>query len=111
MTESAGRAQGKAFPENARQRLSGCGKNDSAFKQLIKQSPVLQEAAILSTNLALIATIGLEAVHYIATKTSPPPSWKEHSMGVTKKATQQGGRCDLQVVTAIDQLVVAATKK
>ena len=86
-------------------------KNDSAFKQLIKQSPVLQEAAILSTNLALIATIGLEAVHYIATKTSPPPSWKEHSMGVTKKATQQGGRCDLQVVTAIDQLVVAATKK
>ena len=86
-------------------------KNDSAFKQLIKQSPVLQEAAILSTNLALIATIGLEAVHYIATKTSPPPSWKGNCMGVTKKAAQQGGRCDLQVVTAIDQLVVAATKK
>ncbi len=86
-------------------------KNDAAFKQLIKQSPVLQEAAILSTNLALIATIGLEAVHYIATKISPASSWKVNSMAVTKKATQQGGRCELQVITAINQLIVIAAKK
>ena len=93
------------------EKLSLWKKNDAAFKQLIKQSPVLQEAAILSTNLALIATIGLEAVHYIATKTSPSSSWKINSLTVTKKATQQGGRCELQVDMAINQLIVTAAKK
>jgi hexosaminidase len=93
------------------EKLSLWKKNDTIFRQLIKQSPVLQEAAILSTNLALIAIIGLEAVHYIATKTSPPSSWKANSLAVTNKATQQGGRCELQVVKAINQLIVTAAKK
>ena len=86
-------------------------KNDEAFIQLIKQSPVLQEAAILSTNLERIATIGIQALHYIATKASPPSTWKAKSLSVTKKALQQGGRCELQVVTAINQLIDTAAKK
>jgi hexosaminidase len=86
-------------------------KNDAAFKQLIKQSPVLQEVAILSTNLALIATIGLQAVHYIISKTSPPSGWADKSFQLTKNAMQQGGRCELQVVKAINQLIVTAAKK
>lgn len=86
-------------------------KNDAAFKQLVKQSPVLQEAANLSANLALIATIGLQAVHYIDAKTSPPTCWKNKSLQVTKNATQQGGRCELQVITAINQLIVTAVAK
>jgi hexosaminidase len=93
------------------EKLSLWKKNDAAFKQLIKQSPVLQEAAILSTNLERIAAIGLQALHYIATKASPPPAWKTNSLSVTKNAMQQGGRCELQVVTAINQLIVTAAKK
>ena len=86
-------------------------KNDAAFKQLIKQSPVLQEAAFLSTNLELIATIGLQAVHYIVSKTSPPSGWADKSFQLTKNAMQQGGRCELQVVSAIDDLINAAVEK
>ncbi len=86
-------------------------KNDAAFKQLIKQSPILQEAANLSTNLFLIATIGMQAINYITTKTSPPKAWKADCLQLTKNATQQGGRCELQVVTAINQLIFTAASK
>ncbi|MEJ7586677.1 MAG: family 20 glycosylhydrolase [Ferruginibacter sp.] len=92
------------------EKLSLWKKNDETFRQLIKQSPVLEEAAILSANLERIATIGLQALHYIATKASPPPAWETNSLSVTKEARQQGGRCELQVVTAINQLVDTAAK-
>ena len=82
--------------------------NDAAFKQLIKQSPILQEAANLSANLALIANLGLQAIHYISTKTLPLATWKTNSLLVTKKAKEQGGRCELQVVTAIEKLINTA---
>jgi len=84
--------------------------NHASFLELIKRSPVLSEAAGLSENLAKIANVGLQAIDYMNNHSSLPIGWKAESMQITKKAKEQGGRCDLQVVTAIEALVSASEK-
>ena len=79
--------------------------NHNKFLELVKKSPVLQEAVILSKNLSAISVIGLEAIRFINTKTVPPTNWKTTANTALRKAGEQGGRCDLQVVTAIKALV------
>ena len=79
--------------------------NHIKFLELVKKSPVLQEAVILSKNLAAISNIGLEALEFTNSKSIPPPNWKPDSYTALSKAGEQGGRCDLQVVTAIKKLV------
>ena len=64
----------------------------------------MQEAIVLSENLEMISVTGLEAIKIINSK-NVPQGWKEKAQMVLKKATRQGGRCDLQVVTAVEQLV------
>jgi hexosaminidase len=84
--------------------------NHAGFLELIKRSPVLVEAAGLSENLAKIADVGLQAITYMNNQSSLPTGWKAKSLEITKKAKEQGGRCDLQVVTAIEELVSTADK-
>jgi hexosaminidase len=86
-------------------------KNHAEFLELVKKSPVLQEAVILSENLARIAVVGLQAVNYISKMVPPPSGWKRECMEITKEAKEQGGRCELQVVTAIEELVNTAGKE
>jgi hexosaminidase len=81
--------------------------NDAAFMQLVQRSPVLQEAVILSKNLSIIAGYGLQAMQYLNSKAQPTTQWKTAATTALKKASTQGGRCDLQVVTAIEKLVNA----
>ena len=82
--------------------------NNSAFQELVKHSPVLSEAAGLSENLSRIAAIGLQAFGYIKNDIVPPVGWKEKNLEIAEKAKEQGGRCDLQIVTAIEDLIEAA---
>jgi hexosaminidase len=84
--------------------------NNSAFRELIKHSPVLSEAAGLSENLSRIAAIGLQAFGYIKNGIAPPVGWKEKNLEITEKAKEQGGRCDLQIVTAIEELIETAAR-
>lgn len=87
--------------------LSMWKENHTAFMALVRKSPVLQEAVILSENLATIAQAGQEAMQHI-TGPSADKNWQAEKLLVLKKAKEQGGRCDLQVVTAIEELVKAA---
>jgi hexosaminidase len=91
-----------------RQKLELWKNNDAVFQQLVQQSPVLKEASILSENLKQLSVAGLEALQYIATKKKPPPGWEKKCRLVTEKAKQQGGRCDLQVVKPVEQLISTA---
>jgi hexosaminidase len=84
--------------------------NHASFMEMIKRSPVLTEAAGLSENLARIADVGIHAIEFMNNHCSPPVGWKEESLEITKKAKEQGGRCELQVVTAIEELIDAADK-
>jgi len=82
--------------------------NDAHFKLLVDHSPVLQEAAGLSQHLAEIAVVGQEAMKYIQAKKMPPAGWEKKCLQITAAAKEQGGRCDLQVVTPIEELVRTA---
>jgi hexosaminidase len=82
--------------------------NNTAFRQMIRHSPVLSEAAGLSENLSKISAIGMQAIGYIKNGVAPPSGWKDKNLEITEKAKEQGGRCDLQVVTAIEALIEEA---
>ncbi len=84
--------------------------NHKKFMEIVKRSPVLEEATGLSENLSKIAAVGLEAFNYLDRNESPLAGWKARSFEITKKAKEQGGRCDLQVVTAIEELIETAEK-
>lgn len=83
-------------------------KNDARFKLLVANSPVLQEATGLSQHLSEIAVVGQEAMKYIQAKKMPPAGWEKKCLQITEAAKEQGGRCDLQVVTPIEELVRTA---
>ncbi|MBK8884938.1 MAG: family 20 glycosylhydrolase [Bacteroidales bacterium] len=82
--------------------------NSAGFREAVRKSPVLAEASILSENLAKISEKGLQAVGYLKNGSKPPPGWKEKCLDLTEKAKEQGGRCELQVVTAIEELIETA---
>lgn len=85
--------------------------NDSPFQELVKHSPVLEEAAGLSRQLQQIAIVGLEAITLISKGQRADPAWVAKALQICKSAKQQGGRCELQVVTAIEALVQKAAVK
>ena len=84
--------------------------NHAGFMELVKKSPILNEAVGLSENLVRISETGLKAMAYLKNHSAPPAAWKAESLAITKKAKEQGGRCDLQVVTAIEELVNTACR-
>jgi len=84
--------------------------NDSLFIITLRNSPVLNEAALLSRNLAAIAAAGLDAVNFIREHKRPGDAWLLEQQAVLKKAQQQGGRCELQVVIPIGKLIKATLK-
>ena len=59
---------------------------------------------------AKIADVGLQSMGYLKNHARPPFGWRAECMNITEKAKEQGGRCELQVVTAIEELVNAASK-
>ncbi len=101
---------GTELEKNITEHLKLWKDNDAGFRELARRSPVLEEASILSENLARISVKGLEAVEYITHGSEPPAGWKENSLEITRKARQQGGRCELQVVTAIEELIGKASR-
>lgn len=76
----------------------------------IRKSPVLKEAEGLSENLSIISATGLEALRYIRMGESPSRGWLEQALAKTEMAREQGGRCELQVVTAIEKLIKRAAE-
>jgi len=76
---------------------------------MAERSPILKEALPLSENLSLIASAGLEAIEYIRQKNKANVYWLRERLLLVEKAKQQSGRCELQVVNPIEQLLRAAS--
>ena len=100
----------KILEENIMMYLKMWQSNNIAFMETVRKSPVLEEAAGLSENLSEISEKGLQAVGYLINGSKPPAGWKEKCLEVTEKAKEQGGRCDLQIVTAIEELIETAAR-
>ena len=90
------------------EQLSEWEKNDAAFQELVKISPVLQEAALLSENLSKIAHAGLEAVAFLRQHDIADRDWLVKQLDLLERARRQSGRCELQVIVPIKKLVSAA---
>lgn len=82
--------------------------NHQQLLAIAEHSPVLKEALPLSENLSLIAAAGLEAIEYIRQKNKANVYWLRERLLLIEKAKQQSGRCELQVVNPIEQLLRAA---
>ena len=82
--------------------------NHTDFLQTLRNSPVLEEAKILSENLSLLAQVGLEAMEFIHEKKQAEFGWLQRCNRVVANSKQQGGRCDLQVVHPIERLIKEA---
>jgi len=85
--------------------------NDVQFREILRNSPILQEAAQLSENLSTLASAGLEAIQFIKDQKKPAADWLQHKLNIVKHAREQGGRCQLQVVDAIQKLIISAAGK
>lgn len=82
--------------------------NDVSFKLLLRNSPALMEAASLSENLSSLASAGLEAIQYMHDHKKAGADWLKEMLNAAAKAKQQGGRCEIQVVDAIQKLIQRA---
>jgi hexosaminidase len=98
----------KVLEDNIVMHLKMWKENNAAFQAMIKRSPVLEEASVLSESLAKIADWGLQAIGYMKKGVQPAAGWKNQGLEITEMAKKQGGRCDLQVVTAIEELIEKA---
>jgi len=85
--------------------------NDTAFQAVLRRSPILQEAAELSAHLAGLASAGLTAMQYLGSHNKADDTWLTEQLEVVARARQQGGRCELQVVDAVEKLIRAAAGK
>lgn len=90
------------------EKLTRWKENDSSFQQLVKKSPVLQEAASLSENLSKLAEAGIQSMRYMHEHYNPGKDWLQAKMDIIKDARKQGGRCELQIVDAVQQLIEKA---
>jgi hexosaminidase len=94
--------------KNITEKLSLWKGNDSKFKLMIRNSPVLMEAASLSENLCSLAEAGLEAIQFIRDHNKAGTDWLKEKLTLATKAKQQGGRCEILVVDAIQKLILHA---
>jgi len=81
--------------------------NHELLNVTIKKSPVLNEIATLSEDLAKCAGIGLEALNYIKTNENPDAGWIEEKLETLKQARVPSGETELLIVDSIESLVKA----
>jgi hexosaminidase len=94
--------------KNISEKLILWEENDAPFKLLLQNSPALMEAASLSENLSSLASSGLEAIQYLHDHKKAGEDWLKEKLLITAKAKQQSGRCEIQVVDAIQKLIQSA---
>jgi hexosaminidase len=84
--------------------------NHQALLPIIKSSPVLAEIETLSQDLAEISGIGLEALSFIEQNQMAAAAWKEEKLKMINRAKEPRGQAELMVVSAIEKLILAASK-
>ena len=85
--------------------------NHVHFMETVRSSPELQEVVSLSENLSRLAAAGLAAMEMIHNGKHADGAWLAQQLVITARAREQGGRCELQVVDPIENLIKAAVGK
>ncbi len=82
--------------------------NKDRLASAIEKSPVLNEIAPLSENLAIVAGIAEKALKYIEKGKNPDSNWLDQSKEQIKKASQPHGQTTLMITNAVGKLIAAA---
>jgi len=98
----------KEAVKGMRVQLESWKANDAAMQNLIKRNPALQEVSTLSTDLASIAVVGLEAIDYLEKGKTPSAEWLDQSRDKIEKARLPRGQTCLMVTDAISRLLAAS---
>lgn len=85
--------------------------NDARLEPLIDKSPILREIEPLSERLSKIASIGLEALNDIRSRTIAGQDWINTSLSTIHQAAAPEGEVELMVVSPIEELLKYAREK
>ncbi len=88
-----------------RKKLTAWKNNDSKMEWLIARSPILKEIQPVSKHLSELASIGLQALHYIETGAKPDDDWMKESILTIDQAAQPGGEIKLTIFSSIKKMV------
>ncbi len=91
-----------------RERLVLWQENHADLREIIHNSPVLQEIESLSQDLSDCALIGLEALKLIATHRGKNRAWLKERMIIINRAKVPRGETECMVILAIEKLVKTA---
>jgi hexosaminidase len=75
---------------------------------LIDASPTLHEARPFAADLERLATIGLDALAWLASSRQAPEAWRAEALQGIEEASRPKGELELAVIPSLRQLVVAA---
>jgi hexosaminidase len=78
---------------------------------LVKRSPRLFEAAVVTQNLDDVARIGLDAVERLATHQPPAPDWLAAQLDALDRAAVPHAAVEQPTIVAVRRLVVAAAEQ
>jgi hexosaminidase len=93
-----------------RDSLAGWRDAGTALGPMIDRAPGLQEARPLVTNLAEVATAGLEAVAYLSTGEAASVEWRDAQLSKLDEAAKPKAALELVVVPSVRKLVIAAAQ-
>jgi len=109
MVDSFLRSQDSSYESSIINQLTIWKMNHKAFLKVLLNSPILKEAEILSENLSKAAESGLSAMQLLHQHTIASNEWLQKQLGILKKAKEQGGRCELQIIDPIEKIVKAVS--
>ena len=100
----------KATPaevEQIRNLLTAWRDNDAKLQPQIKSSYLLQDAAPLSTNLALLGSAGLQALQTLQGGEKPTAGWKDQQLAALEAVKKPHAELLLVVEPAVEKLIRA----
>ena len=101
---------GTASPEDrgtVRMLLTTWRDNDARLASTIQNSALLKDDRPVSKNLAIVGTIGLQALDYVEGNGIPVPNWKQEQVTFLKQAAQPQAELLLKVAEPVQRLVEA----
>jgi hexosaminidase len=102
-------AKDPVLGQELRTQLEAWRDNHPLVLPLLAASPALREIEPLSSGLAKVSEVGLEALDHLATGEFQPPAWAAEKNAVLAEAAKPSAHAELAVVKAVGRLVGACS--
>jgi hexosaminidase len=76
----------------------------------VQRTPRLSDAGLRVQQLGELASVGLSALNYLQSRTTPPPGWEAQQMSILDAASQPAALVRFTVLYSMRKLVLAAAE-